>query len=62
MTCKEKLAIEYPGLVDDDFMGGCYGCPDDYGYLDVPDYCNHLTWTYECCIKCWDREIPNSDE
>lgn len=62
MTCREKLKIEHPELVDDGFIGGCCSCPDDYGYLDIPGYCNDPSWTDDYCTKCWSREIPETGE
>ena len=51
MKCRELLKIEHPECVDTCYKGGCDGCPQQYGYLMNPDYCN-------CdCFKCWDREI-----
>lgn len=60
MTCREKLAIEHPDCVDDDYFGGCVGCPHDYGYLPRPAECGcsyHVT-DYTC-TACWGREIPD---
>ena len=57
MTCREKLKIEHPKSIDLSHYGGCIGCPDHYGYLDVPKYCN-LDGGPDRCTKCWDREIP----
>lgn len=54
MTCREKLKLEHPDYIDHDFHGGCLGCPNDYGYLDKPDYCESK---HEICTICWDREI-----
>jgi hypothetical protein len=61
MTCRDKLKIEYPESVSNDFVGGCAGCPSSYGYLDNPSFCTddlrgaHRT---NACVDCWDREIP----
>lgn len=55
MTCREKMAIENPLLVGPSFMGDCFGCPSHYGYMDDPD--DHFD-----CDKCWDREIPETEE
>ena len=54
MTCREKLQQEHPELVDDKWIGGCDGCPDEYGYLEVPDFCGGHE---KACTRCWDREI-----
>ena len=57
MTCREKLAQEYPEKIDPGDPGGCKGCPDTYNYLDMPpeDMCGALY-----CRDCWDREIPGT--
>lgn len=61
MTCREKLKIEYPDKISEYGIGGCLGCPSIYGYLPDPEYC-----IYSCnrgiCTKCWDREIPGTEE
>ena len=31
MTAREKLAIDYPQLINETFWGGCVGCPDRHG-------------------------------
>lgn len=54
MTCREKLAIEHPVYIVDEFIGGCKGCPDDYGYAERPNPCYVTDRT---CTACWDREI-----
>lgn len=61
MTCREKLMIEYPDEIDDGCGGGCYGCPDDHGYLDKPKGCDGPGMPQDC-YACWDREIPETDE
>lgn len=58
MTCREKLAIEYPGNVHPTYDGGCKGCPSEYGYLPERSDC---TCGDEECTKCWDREIPSTE-
>ena len=62
MTAREKLAIEYPEQIDYLELGGCMGCPEDYGYLPDPDFCmigcDQYGDLFERCKKCWDREIP----
>lgn len=57
MTCREKLKIEHPDCVNSDYIGGCIGCPSNYGYLRrQKEYCRN-----NLCNKCWDREIPEQD-
>jgi hypothetical protein len=55
MTCREKLKLEHPCELDPEQVGGCNGCPSDYGYLPDPGDCKEAVWN---CTKCWDREIP----
>lgn len=58
MTCREKLKLEHPEKVGyPRFVGGCAGCPHDYGYLDKPAGCNGTLG----CTACWDREIPGTE-
>ena len=59
MTCREKLKMENPEYVSDEYFGGCFDCPINYGYLDYPDYCG--TDESDRCAQCWDREIPGTD-
>lgn len=61
MTCREKLMKERPGDVGECWLGGCIGCPDDHDYLDRPEYCIR-SGDDALCTKCWDREIPETDE
>lgn len=58
MTYREKLKLEYPEKINRSYIGGCKGCPKDYGYEDEYNlpYCS-----FENCKECWDREIPESD-
>ena len=59
MTFREKLAKEHPECVDESFDGGCKSCPHVYGYetRDESDkFCRSR------CVKCWDREIPETKE
>ena len=63
MTCKEKLSIEHPYKVSVEYKGGCYGCPYDYGYAYMPEYCkDRIFTTDEKCKACWDREANDTNE
>jgi hypothetical protein len=67
MTCGEKPKIEYPYKVNNCWFGGCAGCPSEYFYLSDPAWCSKTnTGTKfddrELCTKCWDREIPGTEE
>lgn len=57
MTCKEKLQKEHPEFVGPGYKGGARGCPDMYGYLTPPGYCNGNQ-----CEACWNREIPEVED
>lgn len=65
MTCRERLKMEHPECVVNecdppndasylDYVGGCLGCPADYGYLESPEWCSLFD-----CERCWGREIPD---
>lgn len=57
MTCREKLSKEHPEGIDTRWIGGCHNCPEDYGYLDEPEWC-----CLTKCDECWNREIPGTEE
>ena len=57
MTCREKLAMEHPEEIDPERLGGCKGCPYQYGYAKEPEWCDDNNFTDEKCRKCWDREV-----
>lgn len=54
MTCRERLLVEHPEYIGDRFVGGCSGCPKDYGYARDPELCRPGE---KNCRKCWDREV-----
>lgn len=57
MTCREKLKLEHPDCVGDEYGYGVKGCPSDYGYLPDPRCA-----TTPCGSVCWEREIPEEKE
>lgn len=63
MTCKEKLTIEHPEDIDENYMGGCAKCPHEYGYLKRPRWCplHSFILSKYTCKDCWDRNIPETD-
>ena len=61
VTCREKIALERPDCIDSECIGGVDSCPNSYGYMEKPWYCD-LGSTPELCTKCWDREIPGAEE
>lgn len=60
MTCKEKLMLDRPDLVDEKYSGGCCGCPSMRGYLRDPEGCGTRHMSEDDCRRCWDREIPET--
>lgn len=58
-TCRQRLMREHPEQVGPQFVEGYYGCPCDYGYLEIPDYCTGMEAE---CNKCWNRVIPETIE
>lgn len=50
MTCKERLAADKPFLTEVE-LGYIIkeACPDDYGYLPEPSYCNPYS---DKCKRC----------
>ena len=57
MTCREKLAMEHPEEIDPERLGGCKGCPHQYGYAKEPEWCDDNNFTDEKCRRCWGREV-----
>ena len=57
MTCREKLEMEHPEEIDPARLGGCKGCPHQYGYAKDPEWCDDNNFTDEKCRRCWDREV-----
>lgn len=53
MTFREKLAQEHLEEVNEEYFGGCYGCPENYGYEKKFD----CATAGVNCTECWDREI-----
>ena len=53
MTLRDKVKEVEPDDVDDDYIGGVYGCPYEYDYLEerYSKYCKLLT-----CDECWSQE------
>lgn len=67
-TFRELLVMEHPDKVDARFVGGCAGCPDEYGYepgngtecLCEKDW-NTKKSVPQICTECWDRIVPGSE-
>lgn len=61
MTFREKLQKEHPDAVGPEYVGGCEGCPESYGYEAHSTLCDPTRWvTEEECAACWNREIPGT--
>ena len=62
MTYREKLAFNHPNKLDSSCIGGCQGCPYDYGYAST---ClarlENRSFNDEVCTRCWDREESLND-
>lgn len=48
-------------LVSEKYNGGCFGCPDSFGYSET-ELCEGRNAfdpfeVHETCTKCWDREV-----
>lgn len=57
-TFRDRLKREHPDCVNDEYVGGCNGCPYDYEY--EPNYfesCDGVV-SERACYACWDRPIP----
>ena len=61
MTCREKLEMEHPEEIDPERLGGCKGCPHQYGYAKEPEWCDDNNFTDEKCRRCWGREVEEVD-
>ena len=52
-TCRERLQREHPERVDNSYLGGCRGCPEHYGYVEVSGSCGSPGG----CRVCWDSPV-----
>lgn len=62
LTCREKLKLEHPNAVDTALVGGCAGCPNDWGYAPKPDECGSEDGRFISCTQCWDREVEEPND
>ena len=54
----ERLKVEHPEFISDKFIGGCEGCPEDYGYEPYRNACpsgSECLSVEEACRRCWER-------
>lgn len=60
MTFRDKLRKERPDRIREDALGGCVGCPNDYGYEPYESRPCECDDEEDCisCEECWSREIP----
>ena len=65
MTCREKLKMEHPDELSEQWTGGCFGCPDTdtRKYIETEQTSCHGTRRSSCerCTECWDTEIPDTE-
>lgn len=61
MTYKEKLQMDNPERVNESYGGGCYGCPEEYGYErgDFEGYGGIPEKNR--CTRCWNREMEGTE-
>ena len=62
MTFREKLAQEQPHCIGGIYIGGCHGCPHEYGYEQADSDnmpCKGAGHHEAECRACWDREMPS---
>lgn len=66
MTYREKLQKEHPEKVSPEWCGGCYSCPNDYGYCSRTETLCGKTKQFRSnnkkCTKCWDQKIPGTEK
>lgn len=55
ITYRDLLRRDHPYELDEWYVGGCHGCPSNYGYCDMEDQISHCTKT--SCRACWDRRV-----
>lgn len=60
MTFKEKLQEEHPERIIEWHLGGCDGCPYEYGYEKKKEEICEVS--DEECRKCWDRVITGTED
>lgn len=65
---RDLLAREHPDKVDARFIGGCAGCPEEYGYEpeNSTECLCEKNWNTkksvpQICTECWDRIVPGSE-
>lgn len=63
---RDLLALEHPNAVDETCIGGCFGCPNTYGYEPKNKPCPHEHVHQRevkevLCAACWDRIVPGSE-
>ena len=65
---RDLLTREHPDKVDARFIGGCVGCPEEYGYEpgNGTECLCEKNWNTkksvpQICAECWDRIVPGSE-
>lgn len=62
MTFKEKLKIEHPEDISEEYDVGCFGCPYDHDYESVAESSVNCTANGgKGCEYCWNREMENTE-
>ena len=60
ITYREYAQKNFPGRVNDGFLGGVHGCPREFGFHDFSnyDYCEPLNTR---CYNCWDHYMTEAE-
>lgn len=62
MTFKEKLKIEHPEDISEEYYGSCCGCPHNHDYESVAESSVNCTKNGgKGCEYCWNREMENTE-
>ena len=62
MTFKEKLKIEHPEDISEEYDAGCFGCPYVHDYESVAESSVNCTANGgKGCEYCWNREMENTE-
>lgn len=57
MICREWMQQNHPALVGEEYAGGVYGCPHEYGLVEK---LSDRTCKNICCEDCWGRPVTNA--
>ena len=58
MTFRQRLEREHPDGLGEQYVGGCCGCPSDFGYEKKMGCLTIVGDKIMKCEECWGREMP----